>query len=41
LFLYNLLFRLAKMQVHAVPEAERAFHPVTGERLPWGYEYYE
>ena len=25
------------MQVHAVPENERAFDPTTGRRLPWGY----
>ncbi|WPG97348.1 nucleoporin nup53 [Acrodontium crateriforme] len=25
------------MQVHAVPENERAFDPATGRKLPWGY----
>jgi hypothetical protein len=29
-----------KMQVHAVPDAERAFDS-TGRRLPWGYEFAE
>jgi len=28
------------MQVHAVPEAERAFD-ANGQRLPWAYEYAE
>jgi hypothetical protein len=30
----------AKMQVHAVPDSERAFDS-TGRRLPWGYEFAE
>jgi hypothetical protein len=29
-----------KMQVHAVPDAERAFDS-QGRRLPWGLEYAE
>lgn len=28
------------MQVHAVPESERAFD-AAGRQLPWGYEYAE
>lgn len=28
------------MQVHAVPESERALD-ASGKRLPWGYEYAE
>jgi hypothetical protein len=28
------------MQVHSVPEAERAFD-ANGQRLPWAYEYAE
>lgn len=28
------------MQVHAVPESERAFD-AAGRQLPWGYEYVE
>jgi hypothetical protein len=28
------------MQVHAVPEAERAID-ANGQRLPWAYEYAE
>jgi hypothetical protein len=28
------------MQVHAVPEAERALD-ANGQRLPWAYEYAE
>ena len=28
------------MQVHAVPDAERAFDS-QGRQLPWGYEYPE
>ena len=28
------------MQVHAVPESERAFD-ASGKRLPWGYEFAE
>ncbi|KAF2454656.1 hypothetical protein BDY21DRAFT_290737 [Lineolata rhizophorae] len=27
------------MQVHAVPESERAFDPSSGRQLPWGYQY--
>lgn len=32
--------RQEKMQVHAVPDAERAFDS-QGRRLPWGLEYAE
>jgi hypothetical protein len=32
--------RHVKMQVHAVPDAERAFDS-QGRRLPWGLEYAE
>jgi hypothetical protein len=32
--------RRGGMQVHAVPEAERALD-ANGVRLPWGYEYAE
>jgi hypothetical protein len=28
------------MQVHVVPEVERAFD-TAGQRLPWGFEYAE
>ena len=30
----------AKMQVHAVPDAERAYDS-TGRKLPWAFEYAE
>lgn len=33
--------RSGGMQVHAVPESERAVDPNTGQKLPWGYEYAE
>ena len=29
------------MQVHAIPEDERALDETTGVRLPWGYNYAE
>ena len=29
------------MQVHAVPDEERAYDAATGVKLPWGYSYAE